>query len=197
MVPGRALHRIAKFLLPPHVCDQIVDAQLADFQHEWASAPDQPRVLILARGYYGFWRAVLGCALHIGKMDSGDRRSLNRILAVCLGITILATAWWAIPHVLMGTPVSDGSKQFAGLHRVQARVLNTWITGMLPIAAAFGAAVGLATLPAETARRMRFPVLLVAIAGSIGLALAVGWILPLSNHAVNVAMGGCCSNLIA
>jgi hypothetical protein len=31
MVPGRALHRIAKFLLPPHVCDQIVDAQLAIF----------------------------------------------------------------------------------------------------------------------------------------------------------------------
>ena len=38
MVPGRALHRLAKFLLPPHPCEQIVEAQLADFQHEWAGA---------------------------------------------------------------------------------------------------------------------------------------------------------------
>jgi hypothetical protein len=72
-------------------------------------------------------------------------------------------------------------------------VLNTWITAMLPIAAALGAAAGTATLPAETARRIRLPILFVAIVVSIALTLAVGWILPLSSHAVNVAMGGCCS----
>ena len=56
----------------------------------------------------------------------------------------------------------------------------------------FGAAAGIATLRTLEARRMRLLMLLAAIAGSIGLTLAVGWILPLSNHAVNVAMGGCC-----
>jgi hypothetical protein len=189
MVPGRVLHRLAKSILPRDVCDQIVDAQLADFQHEWARSARSFGMVVLAMGYYGFWRGMIGCALEVGDVE-GDRRALTRVLAVCLGVTLLSIAWWALPQVLA---VNANGKSFAGLTRVQVRILNSWITAMLPIAVAFGAAAGIATLRTQEARRNRLLMLLGAIATSIALGLAVGWILPLSNHAVNLTMGGCCS----
>src|SRR5439155_23780037 len=60
MIPGRMLHRLAKFLLPPEARERIIDAQLADFQHEWrlAGSLDQ-RVSVLVRGYSAFvWSCV-------------------------------------------------------------------------------------------------------------------------------------------
>jgi hypothetical protein len=194
MIPGRTLRRLAKLILPPHVCEQVVDAQLADFQHEWTRSAKHSRALVLLTGYHGFWRMVISCGLDFGKMEASDRQSFHRALAVGSGMTVLAIAWWALPHALgVAIPANASAKQLAQLRRLQVRLLNTWITGMLPIAVAFGAAAGIATLRTLQARRMRLLILLGAIATSSALGLAVGWILPLSNHAVNVAMGGCCS----
>src|SRR3954452_21179807 len=84
MVPGRTLHRVAKVLLPSHVCEQVVDAQLADFQHEWASAHSFARqTLVLARGYSAFlWSCALCVVDMRGQSAVGDGRALIRVLGI-------------------------------------------------------------------------------------------------------------------
>jgi hypothetical protein len=98
MVPGRALHRLAKFLLPPDVCDQIIAAQLADFQHEWErSASAKQRATALVQGYLAFWSALPLCA------TSGLRKDARQLL---IRVSISA-AIFVFGFRLVGPP--DGS----------------------------------------------------------------------------------------
>ena len=101
MIPGRILHRFAELVLPPDVCDQIVDAQLADFQHEWASAANaQGRMLILIRGYLAFCRVFIACAVGMRGLAADERRALRRVFMIALAATVLTMI--GLPLVLMG-----------------------------------------------------------------------------------------------
>ena len=82
MIPGRALHRLATLLLAPDVCERVIKAQLADFQHEWMSAGStKSRLSTLIRGYAAFWWAFPMCAV------SGLRR--ETLLPVLQAVTTL------------------------------------------------------------------------------------------------------------
>jgi hypothetical protein len=71
MIPGWFLRRLAKRACSQDFHHRVVEAQLADFQHEWASTSGAgQRVMILARGYGAFW-----CALGSSVL-SGLRREI-------------------------------------------------------------------------------------------------------------------------
>jgi hypothetical protein len=62
MVPGRWLHRVASRWLSASTHERIFEPLLADFQHQWVTAPDRrSRMSTLVRGYVAFWQAAALC----------------------------------------------------------------------------------------------------------------------------------------
>src|SRR5205809_818001 len=100
MLPGRTLQRFARFVLPAHVCDQIIEAQVADFQHEWSLADSfASHLAVLVRGYSAFmWSCVL-CLVAGGREPAtpNDRRALVRVIAISSLATVAMLALLSLP----------------------------------------------------------------------------------------------------
>ena len=99
MIPGRTLHRLAKLLCSEDFRHRVVEAQLADFQHEWANASGVgQRVIILARGYGAFWWA-LGSSVgnawrrEILALSWRDAFPFPGVLAITIVSIMLAEKW--------------------------------------------------------------------------------------------------------
>ena len=99
MIPGSTLHRLAKLLCSEDFRHRVVEAQLADFQHEWANASGiGQRVTILARGYGAFWWA-LGSSVgnawrrEILALSWRDAFPFPGVLAITIVSIMLAEKW--------------------------------------------------------------------------------------------------------
>ena len=70
MMPGLALHRVARSLCSADMRERVIDALLADCQHEWLGAANWAgRVLALARCQVSFWMALAGCLAYDVRHD--------------------------------------------------------------------------------------------------------------------------------
>jgi hypothetical protein len=186
MIPGRALHRLAGFVLPPDVCERIVDAQLADFQQEWALADSaRKRVVTLARGYAAFLVVFISCAAGIRDLGSDERHAVNRVFAIAVGVTAATFMAGAIYAALYG-----GLARPEVLHtnpamrpfwrRARLALLLGSVNWFLPIAVAFGLMSGIVTgLQRHATRASRRVVLLVAATLCVALFATTNWIMPL------------------
>ena len=80
MIPGRLLHRVASSLCSADMRDRVVDALIADCQHEWRSAATPAgRSLAGARCWASFWVALPACLAHDMRHDIGG--FTRRVLA--------------------------------------------------------------------------------------------------------------------
>jgi hypothetical protein len=65
MIPGRALHRVAKTLCSANIRERVIDALIADCQHEWLTAANSVgRAAAVARCWASFWILLAGCLVH-------------------------------------------------------------------------------------------------------------------------------------
>jgi hypothetical protein len=70
MMPGRTLHRVAKALCSVEIRERVIDALIADCQHEWLSAANSTgRVSAVARCWASFWISLAGCLAHDVRHD--------------------------------------------------------------------------------------------------------------------------------
>jgi len=189
MVPGRALHRIAKVLLPADVCDQVVDAQLADFQHEWVHCSSAPQgALILIRGYLAFFVVFVSCAVGLRGASVQERRTLLRVAT----IFVLATAGLLALMVLPGLPHSPGyrsAERLAAFQRMRWLVVFNVIPSALPLAVPVGFLLGalFGLRGPSVSHRVRRAVLLLAFACCVGAFVTLAWVMPASNRSFGVA----------
>jgi hypothetical protein len=91
-MPGRFLQRLARHLLPTGVCESVVDALLADLQHEWQRHAEagRRRVLRLARGYVAFWVALGLCGLRTTLRAAASPVEIDLVRPAALGFIIAA-----------------------------------------------------------------------------------------------------------
>jgi hypothetical protein len=65
MIPGRLLHRLATTLCSAEMRERVIEAVLADSQHEWLEAgTPRSRLMALAKCWSSFWVALAGCLAH-------------------------------------------------------------------------------------------------------------------------------------
>jgi hypothetical protein len=80
MIPGRLLHRLATGMCSAGMRERVIDAVLADSQHEWLEARTPgSRVMALANCWSSFWVALAGCLAHDMRHDLGGFR--RRVIA--------------------------------------------------------------------------------------------------------------------
>src|SRR5688500_15499766 len=80
MIPGRLLHRVASALCSPDMRDRVVDAFIADCQHEWRTAATTAgRSRVVARCWASFWIVLPACLAHDARHDLGG--FAKRVLA--------------------------------------------------------------------------------------------------------------------
>jgi hypothetical protein len=124
MIPGRALHRLAVGLCSRAFCERVVEPLLADFQHEWLSAPRRwHRLLTLVSGYAAFWRtfglhALRAWGLEIRQITWRDAFPYPGVLAVFTVCLSISHAW-----------VTTGSVLNARFDQIDTK--NLWL--MLPV----------------------------------------------------------------
>jgi hypothetical protein len=185
MVPGRTLQRFARFVLPEHICDQIVDAQLADFQHEWAQASSaHARALILIRGYLAFCVLLASCAVGMRGVAGDERRALRRVFAIALVVTALAltgVVMYAVRYLGFGRlPLHASPAMLAMLRRERLLTLADLVNQLLPFAVAFGLVSGIAAgLQRHASRASSRVVLAAAVISCVILFAATNWMMPL------------------
>jgi hypothetical protein len=103
MTPGRTLHRIAAALIPQETRERVIDAQLADFQHEWVDAKSaKARFAVLLRGYGAFWSSLPVCAA------GGLRKEATRPVLQAV-ITLAAVGMIAALIAAAGSWVKTGA----------------------------------------------------------------------------------------
>lgn len=190
MVPGRMLQRLARFLLPPDVCERIIDAQLADFQYEWArSLSSQHRALILVRGYMSAWTVLVSCAVGVHGASVQERRTLSRVMT----IFVLATAGMLALMVLPGLPhnprYATTAERLAAFQRMRWLVALNVSTSALPLALPVGFLLGaiFGLRGPSVSHRVRRAVLLLAFACCVGAFVTLAWLMPASNRSFGVA----------
>jgi hypothetical protein len=193
MIPGRALHRFAELLLPPHVCDQIVDAQLADFQHEWASAKSGPgRMLILIRGYLAFCMVFITCAVGMRGLAADDRQALRRVFMIALAATFLTMI--GLPMVLMGNvpfPAHPDGARLLELQRFRRVLYLNAASQLLPLGVGVGFVCGIAMgLPREASAAARRAVSVTLIAATVAVFALSSWFLPVGFRALSQVIRG-------
>lgn len=99
MIPGRLLDRVAKFLCSDDFHHRVVEAQLADLQHEWASADGAAHcAAILMRGYGACCCAVgssllTGLRREIRELTWRDAFPFPGVLAITIVSIMLAERW--------------------------------------------------------------------------------------------------------
>jgi hypothetical protein len=99
VIPGRLLHRLARVLCAADFHHRVVEAQLADFQDEWASANGTAhRGAILTRGYGAFWCLLASWAAtafrrEIGALSWRDAFPFPGVLAITIVSIMLAERW--------------------------------------------------------------------------------------------------------
>jgi hypothetical protein len=76
MIPGRLLQRLAEALCSVDMRERVIEAVLADCQHEWLNARTPGnRVAAVAKCWLSFWAALAGCLAHDMRHDAeGSRR---------------------------------------------------------------------------------------------------------------------------
>jgi hypothetical protein len=195
MVPGRALHRLAKFLMPPHVCDQIVDAQLADFQHEWATAHGfTSRMLVLIRGYAAFsWSCVVCVARAMGRgpAEAGDRQTLVRVVAISILATGAMLALLSLPAFSHSpVPVHASAERMASWRRQRWWMVAVLFPSEVPLAVPVGLLLGLLVglRKSHVSMRLTKTVLFWAFVCSITSFIVLGWVMPAANQSYRMAV---------
>ena len=116
MIPGSALHRLARMLCSTDMSERVIDAFFADFQREWLEAATlRARASTLVRGYASFW-VVLACGL-MRDVRSDFHGFQTRVaapivfLALIIGLLLIGTgapSWVETGHVKW----SEGLKGF-------------------------------------------------------------------------------------
>jgi lipopolysaccharide export system permease LptF/LptG-like protein len=193
MVPGRTLHRFAKFVLPAHVCEQIVDAQLADFQHEWASAPSAPaRALVLVRGYLAFAVVLVSCAVGMRGITGDERRALRRVFTIGLAGTLVSIAVMAVAFMgTFHTPVHADAARLAEWQRFRVMMFLNIASQLLPDAVAVGLVCGVAIgLQRHASRASRRVILGVALVSCVAVFVLSSWLLPPAFRALSQVIRG-------
>lgn len=95
MIPGRTLHRIAKMLCSADVRERVIDALIADCQHEWLVAADfVGRVSAVARCWASFWISLAGCLAHDVRYDPFG--FVKRV-----GAPVVSVGFWVIVGLIM------------------------------------------------------------------------------------------------
>ena len=90
MIPGRTLHRIAAALIPQETRERVIDAQLADFQHEWLSATSlKVRLAVLLHGYAAFWWILPVCGFRSARRET--MQTLLQAIAVLAFVAMVAS----------------------------------------------------------------------------------------------------------
>lgn len=193
MVPGRTLHRFAKFLLPPGVCEQIIAAQLADFQHEWASASSSSqRAFILIRGYLAFCVVFVSCAVDMPAITPDERRALRLVFTIAVAGTLVAMA--AMAMAFMGNvpvPAHASPARIAELQRFRWVMFFNFASQLLPLAASVGLVCGIAIgLQRHASRASRRVVHVVAAASCVAIFVMSSWLLPPAFRALSQVIRG-------
>ena len=103
MIPGHTLHEIACALIRVETRERVIDAQLADFQHEWVEAKSRKaRLVVLLRGYGAFWSTFPVCAA------SGLRKETTQPVLQAV-ITLVAVEFTAALIAAAGSWVRTGA----------------------------------------------------------------------------------------
>jgi lipopolysaccharide export LptBFGC system permease protein LptF len=180
---------LSRLLLPADVCERVINAQLADFQHEWASSSGAHyRALILARGYLSAWVVLISCAAGIRGVANEERRALLQVLT----IFVLATAGMLALMVLPGlphTPSHASAERLAAFQRVRWLAAFNAIPPALPLAVPVGFMVGalFGLRGPSVSHRVRRLVLLLAFACCVGAFVTLAWVTPLSERSFGIA----------
>jgi hypothetical protein len=70
MIPCRVLHRLASALCSPAMNERVIDALVADCQHEWLEAGSSSRrLLVLVRSWVSLWIALAACLVRDVRHD--------------------------------------------------------------------------------------------------------------------------------
>ena len=70
MIPGRLLQRVAVALCSFDMRERVIEAVLADCQHEWLNARTPGnRLAAVAKCWLSFWAALAGCLAHDMRHD--------------------------------------------------------------------------------------------------------------------------------
>jgi len=98
MIPGRFLYRLARWFCSDEFRSRVVEAQLADWQHEWTTKGAVAKGIVLARGYGAFWRGLGSGALHVLRSEIldltwRDAFPLPGVLATAIVLIKLAETW--------------------------------------------------------------------------------------------------------
>jgi len=99
MIPGRLLHQFARWCCSDEFRSRVVEAQLADWRHEWAMTGGAvAKGIVLGRGYGAFWRALGSGALHglrgeIRDLTWRDAFPFPGVLATTIVLIKLAETW--------------------------------------------------------------------------------------------------------
>ena len=91
MIPGGALHRLASALCSAGMRERVVDALLADFQHEWRhAATTLGRLRVVVRCWSSFWIALAACLAHDVRHDIAGftRRVVTPVAWVVFWVTV-------------------------------------------------------------------------------------------------------------
>jgi hypothetical protein len=169
MQPGTALRRIAQLTCTDDRCDRVLDAALADLQHEWRASNDWR---VLARGYAVFWRSWGACLVQ----DATGPESRSFATAA-LGAFVLALAVCGLTEFgLMHVSFTIRRLILSAPSRVVAAAMFDTATLRYGVPLAVGLAVCVAT-----SRGTRVPPAAYASTAFIGVCLTVissGWIAP-------------------
>jgi hypothetical protein len=185
MIPGRMLHRLASALIPPATREHVVDAQLADFQHEWTVARhDRSRVVMLVQGYFAFWCAFAWCLFGELRMQRDDLSEVSRMVgySVAFGAATLALlVWWPLRQIhLMESATPEEAAAFNGMWWLE---LVNLVPPTLAFAMPAGLIMGLASRSITRIPRARNWTVLIAV----GCAVATFLTLTLLRGAVTAA----------
>lgn len=97
MIPGRVLQRLAAALCSVSMRERVVDALIADCQHEWLSADNLTgRLLVFARCWSSFWMALAGCLAHDVRYDTFG--FAKRVVAPAVSVGF----WAAVGLIMLG-----------------------------------------------------------------------------------------------
>lgn len=122
MLFGRALHRLASARISTATRERVIDAQLADFQHEWLNAEGfTRRGLVLVRGYSAFWSSLGFCVVR--RIDKQSALFVGRFLSSWLFAIIGVCAFAAIRGW-----IATGSISSSDLVRAtrETRIVESW-----------------------------------------------------------------------
>ena len=175
MMPGRTLHRLAGYICCAQTLERIVEPAIADLQKEYAEsgATASQRMWTLVTGYAAIINVTAMCAFSVSIASDDDRRTIIRIMAWFVALTVAFTG------LLMLPPLSIVEASISSMFL--AALIPQAVPLAIPIGLTFGIAVGVAGRTAT--RRITTVILLTALIASLVSFVTLAWVMPAGNQA--------------